>query len=233
MRTQRGIVPTAIAVAALAALLGGCQSATADDSGEPAQPDSAAPAASSPSPEPQHYLIPAWDQICAAAKTTGIAVKKTAKDSDSPQYMEGCKIDTGGSKQLVTVIVSDEVSRYAAQTFQGQKSDDWTKGFAFSGPARDKAVLRQVGHARLGQDYDDAYYAFFDRVQVAGSTNSKTKVVILVGDTLVSFNVEGAEWHGPKPTRVTALTPIKPEFGKDTINKLADAMLALLKPAPH
>jgi hypothetical protein len=216
-----------VALAGLLATLGAC-GRVSEGAGAPI--GSPAPTGSSASAEPRRYQIPNWEEICTTARTTGIAVKKVAKDSDTPQYMTGCRIDTGGDTQIASATVTFEVSRNAVQTFQVQKNNDWNKGFAFSGPARDKAVVQQVGQAKLGQNYDDAYYAFFPNVEVAGSTHSNTKVVILVGNALLSFSVGGSEWHGAKPKTVKELTPIGPDFAKDVVDKMADAMLALLKP---
>lgn len=226
-------VAAGVVVAVVGPLLGGCQGETPDSPGRSSELPSLPSVAGSPSPGPQDYQIPAWQEICAAARTTGLKVKKTEKDSDSPQYQTGCRIHIGGSTQIASATVTFEANRRAAQAFEIQKNDDWNKGFAFSGPARDKAVVQQVGSTKLGRDYDDAYYAFFDKVKVAGSTNSKTNVVILRGNALISFSVNGAEWHGAKPKTVKGLTPLKPEFGKDAVDKMADAMLALLKPAPR
>jgi hypothetical protein len=217
-----------VALVGLLATLGACQRGVSGGTGAPG-PSPAQTAASSPSAEPRRYRIPTWEEICATAKTTGIAVKKVQKDTDS-QYTTGCRIDTGGETQIASATVTFEVGRLVAQGFQTRKNDDWYKGFAFSGPARDKAVVQQVGQAKLGRDYDDAYYAYFPNVEVAASTHSSTKVVVLLGNALLSFSVGGAEWHGPKPTTVKGLTPIGPDFGKEVIDTLADAMLALLKP---
>jgi hypothetical protein len=219
-----------VVLAGLLAATGGCQENTSDGAASSSGQPPAATSASSQGPEPQQYQIPAWDEICATAKRAGLKVNKAEKDADTPRYQEGCRIGTGEEKQIATVTVTFEVSPIAAQSFQNQKNDDWNKGFAFSGPARDKEVVQQVGHARMGQDYDDAYYAFFPAVKVAGTTNSKTKLVILRGNASVTFSVEGAEWHGAKPKTVQGLTPLEPKFGKDVIDKLADAVLALLKP---
>ena len=186
-------------------------------------------AVGSASAEPPRYRIPNSEEICATAQTTGIAVKKAQKETDS-QYQAGCRIDTGGDTQIASATVRFEVSRLAAQTFQTSKDNDWNKGFAFSGPARDKAVVQQGGYAKLGRDYDDAYYAHFPDVEAAGAKHSSTKVVILRGNAVLSFSAGGSEWHGAKPKAVKELSPIGPEFGTDLIDKMADEMLALLKP---
>jgi hypothetical protein len=209
----------------LLATLGGCQRVASGGAG---MPSSAPTAVSSASAEPPRYRIPNWEGICATAQTTGIAVKKAQKDTDS-RYQAGCRIDTGSDTQIASVTVTFEVSRIAAQTFQISKDNDWNKGFAFSGPARDKAVVQQVGSAKLGQDYDDGYYAYFPDVEAAGARHSSTTVVILRGNALVSFSAGGAEWHGAKPKTVKELSPIGPDFGKDVIDTMADEMLALLK----
>lgn len=237
-RVASGLRPVAagVLVAVSLAWPAGCGTKSAGAgpaTGTPGAGRSAAPRiTSSPSARPQaQYQLPTWKQICAAARTTGITVKSTEKDSDYG-YQKGCRIRTGGSTQIAAVTVRFESGDpgFVAADFKSSKNIDWNRGFAFSGPARDKGVVEQVGHAKLGRDYDDAYYAFFPDVRVAGSTSSETHVSILRGNALISFSVGGSEWHGPKPRSVTGLTPIGPGFGKKIIDQLADAMLALLKP---
>jgi hypothetical protein len=211
----------------------GCGVIRGGDDAAPA--DAGANAAPSPTASPSEEALPVYGrpssaEVCAAAKRSKLAVVKTKAEKDGLET--GCEISVK-SKQpdnphTLRVQFEDWKTPQRTRTFyQTQKDTDWNKAHsAFTGPPTQRSDVLQVGDAKKGEAYDEAYYAFYANVEVARIHYSQSVLGLLKGNIIMTMDLLGGDQTG---TTIASIKPLKAEVGQKMFDDAADAMVALLK----
>ncbi|GAA4447274.1 hypothetical protein GCM10023170_028520 [Phytohabitans houttuyneae] len=203
-----------------------------DDSGTA---DTGAGATPSPSTTPTAQALPVYQRpasadVCAAAKRSKLAVVKTKPEKEGLDA--GCEISVKSkrpdSPYTLRVRFEDWGTPERTRTFYDtQKDADWRKGHsAFTGPPTQRSEVLQVGGAKKGEQYDEAYYAFYADVEVARIHYSQSVVGLLKSNIIMSMDLLGGDQTG---TTIASIKPLKPDVGQKMFDDAADAMLALLQ----
>jgi hypothetical protein len=203
--------------------------------GDDSATDAAATAAPSPSASPSEEALPVYARpssadVCAAAKRSKLAVVKTKPEKEGLDA--GCEISVkskrADSPYTLRVRFEDWGSPQRTRTFyETQKDADWNKGHsAFTGPPTQRSDVLQIGAAKKGERYDEAYYAFYANVEVARIHYSQSVVGLLKGNIIMSMDLLGGDQTG---TTIASIKPLKADVGQKMFDDAADAMLALLK----
>lgn len=204
-----------------------------DGDGTPA--DAGGSAAPSPTASTSELAVPDYERpssadVCAAAKRSKLAVVKTTPEKEGTDA--GCEISVKSkqpdSPYTLRVRFEDWGSPQRTRTFyETQKNTDWHKAHsAFTGPPTQRSEVLQVGAARKGEHYDEAYYAYYANVEVARIHYSQSVVGLLKGNIIMSMDLLGGDQTG---TTIASIKPLKPDVGQKMFDDTADAMLALLK----
>jgi len=203
--------------------------------GDAAPADAGASAAPSPTVSPTGEALPTYKQpssadICAAAKRSKLSVVKTVPEKEGLDT--GCEISVKSKRadNPYTLRVRFEDWRTPERTrtfYETQKDTDWNKAHsAFTGPPTQRSDVLQVGSAKKGEQYEEAYYAFYANVEVARIHYSQSVLGLLKGNIIMSMDLLGGDQTG---TTIASIKPLKAEVGQKMFDDAADAMVALLK----
>lgn len=212
----------------------GCGAIGGDGDAPPA--DAGASAAPSPSTSPSEeaalpvYRRPSSAEVCAAAKRSKLAVAKATPEKEGLET--GCEISVKSKRpdNPYTLRVRFEDWRTPQRTrtfYETQKDTDWHKAHsAFTGPPTQRSDVVQVGSAKKGEAYDEAYYAFYANVEVARIHYSQSVLGLLKGNIIMTMDLLGGDQTG---TTIASIKPLKAEVGQKVFDDAADAMVALLE----
>jgi hypothetical protein len=208
-----------------------------DDDGDNGPVETGASAAPSPSPsaspnEPALpvYRRPSSAEVCAAAKRAKLAIVKATPQKEGLDA--GCEISVGTERPdnpyTLRVRFEDWGTPERTRTFyEAQKNTDWHKAHsAFTGPPTRRSEVHQVGSAKRGEHYDEAYYAYYADVEVARIHYSQSVVGLLKGNLILNMDLLGGDRTG---TTIDSIKPLGPEVAQKTFDDAADAMLALVE----
>lgn len=210
----------------------GCGVIGGGDDSAPADGGASAAPSASPSPTEEAgpvYQRPSSADVCAAAKRSKLAVLKTTPEKEGLEA--GCEISVKSKRPdnpyTFRVRFEDWGTPRRTRTFyQTQKDADWNKGHsAFTGPPTQRSEVLEVGSAKKGERYDEAYYAFYANVEVARIHYSQSVVGLLKGNIIMTMDLLGGDQTG---TTIASIKPLKADVGQKMFDDAADAMLALL-----
>jgi hypothetical protein len=234
---MRGLPPARggllVLVLGLSLWVTGCGAIRGDDD-KAAPVDAGASAAPSPTVSPSAqapvYKRPTSAEICAAAKRSKLAVVKTKPEKEGLDA--GCEISVKSKRAdnpyTLRIRFEDWNTPQRTRTFfETQKDADWNKGHsAFTGPPTQRSDVLQVGNAKKGEAYEEAYYAFYANVEVARIHYSQSVLGLLKGNIIMTMDLLGGDQTG---TTIASIKPLKAEVGQKMFDDAADAMVALLK----
>jgi hypothetical protein len=183
--------------------------------------------------ESARYALPRAADLCAAARRSDLDVVGTKTEEDT-KLASRCKVDIASRGKRshdvpYALHVKVQVLRDAALTrilYDSAKNTDWYRGHSpFSGTAAKRAEVRQVGRARSGVQYDEAYYAFYPDHEAAGSRDSESVLTLRTGNVMVSVDLLAGDLTG---STVSSIKPVAADVGWKIFDDVADELLALL-----
>jgi hypothetical protein len=83
----------------------------------------------------------------------------------------------------------------AKQSFATSKRNDYRQPSVFGGTPSVKGEIKQIGPAKVGEDYDEGYYVYYV-YEVAEAERGEGRAVLRKGNVIITISASGADVPG-------------------------------------